>query len=63
MIPSCSNLLFFSASSASDLVAVENYVKWQLAVPYLPLLSSGFREAVESFYESIGVKGGTNDSN
>ena len=51
----------FPAYSGSELVEVENYVKWQLALPYLPLLSSDFRGVVESFYESTGVEGGVVD--
>ena len=40
---------------------MENYVKWQLALPYLPLLSSDFRRVVDAFYEATGVDGGVDD--
>ena len=36
-------------------------MKWQLSLPYLPLLSSDFRSVVELFYEATGVEGGVDD--
>ena len=36
-------------------------MKWQLSLPYLPLLSSDFRSVVELFYETTGVEGGVDD--
>ena len=61
LLQSSAGLLPLSSSSASQLDVVENYVKWQLALPYLPLLSSDFRSVVEFFYEATGVEGGVDD--
>jgi predicted metalloendopeptidase len=40
---------------------VENYVKWQLALPNIPLLSTPFRRLADAFYEDIGGEGGSPD--
>ena len=51
-------LSFVSCSPCS---VVENYVKWQLALPYIPLLSTPFRRLADAFYEDIGGEGGSPD--
>ena len=47
--------------SCSPCSVVENYVKWQLALPYIPLLSTPFRHLADVFYEDFGEGGGSPD--